>query len=143
MTDELYEVEFLKYEPLAGFVGYEDSQITGIGFYRYMCANRPEGLGPNGEPLDPNTTGGEVEPIVVTDPTDPVTPPTSGNLDPEKETICEDGDAECVTQPELKEEDSSSKLTTILIILLGVLVGLVLVLCIIVYLFRKSKKTAV
>ena len=87
LTDELYEVEFLKYEQLAGFVGYEDTQITGIGFYKYMCASRPEGVGPNGE----------VEPIVDTDPTDPVTQLTTGNLDPDKETICENGDAECVT----------------------------------------------
>jgi len=29
---------------LAGFVGYELTGISAIGFYRYMCATRPEDL---------------------------------------------------------------------------------------------------
>ena len=135
-TDELYEVNFLKYEPLAGFVGYENEQITGIGFYRYMCASRPEGLGPNGEPL-PGTDlvdpSGEGEGEEVTDP-DTVVDPTDLNIDPDKDKICEDGDAECVTpQPDLKESvESLNNLTTILVILFSVLVGLVILLVIIV-----------
>ena len=40
---------------MAGFVGYESGPITGLGFYRYMCAERPEDLNPN--PLDPNGDG--------------------------------------------------------------------------------------
>ena len=35
-------MEFEQYEPLAGFVGYEDTTIKAIGFYRYKCASRPE-----------------------------------------------------------------------------------------------------
>ena len=35
-------MEFDKYESLAGFVGYEDTEVKSLGFYRYMCAERPE-----------------------------------------------------------------------------------------------------
>ena len=43
-SDDSFEIEFDRYEPLAGFVGYELEGITAIGFYRYMCAERPEDL---------------------------------------------------------------------------------------------------
>ena len=43
-SDEIYEVEFDRYEPLAGFVGYINSDVKALGFYRYKCAERPEDL---------------------------------------------------------------------------------------------------
>ena len=55
MSDLAYEVEFTQYEPLSGFVGYEDTTVKAIGFYRYRCMTRPEdNTGVPGE-----TTGGE------------------------------------------------------------------------------------
>ena len=42
---ETFEASFEKYEPLAGFVGYESAgKVSAIGFYRYMCAERPDDL---------------------------------------------------------------------------------------------------
>ena len=43
--DLTYTVNFGKYEPFAGFAGYvEGNQVTALGFFRYMCAERPEDL---------------------------------------------------------------------------------------------------
>jgi len=51
--DKEYVAEFQKYQPLAGFVGYELNGITALGFYRYMCD-----VAPPPEPEDEKPEGG-------------------------------------------------------------------------------------
>ena len=45
-SKEIFEVAFERYEPLAGFVGYERGDVKALGFYTYKCAERPEDLPP-------------------------------------------------------------------------------------------------
>ena len=42
VSDLAYEVLFDRYDSLAGFVGYEDTEVKSLGFYRYKCATRPD-----------------------------------------------------------------------------------------------------
>ena len=57
-----YTVTFGRYEPLAGFAGYVDNnQVAALGFFKYMCAERPEdldnGVIDNGDTTDPTESG--------------------------------------------------------------------------------------
>ena len=132
-SDLAYEVTFDKYEALAGFVGYEDTEVKSIGFYRYMCATRPDdvtgeaGTGDivdDGETTDQNGTGenDENDTSLASD--------TKSTAENELKTDAETDD----------EEDS---LSLILIILVCILVPLVFILGSIVWLFRKNRQNAI
>ena len=144
-SDTTLEEEFEQYEPLAGFVGYEDTKIRALGFYKYKCATRPDDV--TGQPGTGEGEGeggeGQGEGDGTGEPTDPNEKP----LDPDcltKECQNKNSNVNDPNQPIGDvEEDEDSALSTILIILVCVLIPLVLVLATIVYLFRKNKQNAI
>ena len=66
-SDEIYEIDFDEYEPVAGFVGYETNKITALGFYKYRCAERPEDLPDNTPDVTPVVDEDEEEEEEVKD----------------------------------------------------------------------------
>lgn len=147
-SDASVVVEFAQYEPLAGFVGYEDTKIRALGFYKYKCATRPDDN--TGQPGTGEGEGeggdGQGEGDGTGEPTDPTEKPLDpdcltkecqnnkkSNADPNQLNVNIDG----------TEEEEDSALSTILIILVCVLIPLVVVLATIVYLFRKNKQNAI
>lgn len=168
-SDLKYEVIFDQYEPLSGFVGYEDTSIKAIGFYRYKCASRPEDVtGTEGETTGEGETDGTGEGEGENTGTGEngtvdggITPGPGGDgtvttgEENENDKNLDEGEARDNDSKDtlntltaqnndiLQDVDEELDLSWILIILVCVLVPLVIVLASIVYLFRKNKQNAI
>ena len=114
-------------------MGYEDTEVKSLGFYRYMCAERPEDN--TGKPsTGDEQTGGE-----TTDNEGTQTGDGTNTDKPLDETLNDSNELNSQNNDTEDVDDDEDKLSLILIILVCILVPLVMILGAIVYLFRKNK----